>query len=64
MRVRELRRDLDLAQEARCADGLGVPASECLVIEDGELGIEAARRAGMPWVRVEAYAMPASLGAV
>ena len=48
----------------RCADGLGVPPSECLVIEDGELGIEAARRAGMPWVRVEAYAMPAALGAV
>jgi HAD superfamily hydrolase (TIGR01509 family) len=47
----------------RCAEGLGVPASECLVIEDGEFGIEAARRAGMPWVRVEAYAMSESLGA-
>src|SRR5688572_14779810 len=40
----------------RCADGLGVPAQDCLVIEDGELGIEAARRAGMDWVRVEAVA--------
>jgi HAD superfamily hydrolase (TIGR01509 family) len=38
----------------RCADGLGVHPSECLVIEDAELGIEAARRAGMDWVRVEA----------
>ncbi|HVZ35284.1 MAG TPA: HAD-IA family hydrolase, partial [Polyangiaceae bacterium] len=37
----------------RCAADLGVPPSECLVIEDGELGIEAARRAGMDWVRVE-----------
>jgi HAD superfamily hydrolase (TIGR01509 family) len=38
----------------RCADGMGVAPSDCLVIEDGELGIEAARRAGMDWVRVEA----------
>jgi HAD superfamily hydrolase (TIGR01509 family) len=38
----------------RCADGLRVPPSECLVIEDAEFGIEAARRAGMDWVRVEA----------
>lgn len=40
----------------RCADGLGVHPSQCLVIEDAELGIEAARRAGMDWVRVEALA--------
>jgi HAD superfamily hydrolase (TIGR01509 family) len=40
----------------RCAEGLGVSARDCLVIEDGELGIEAARRAGMDWVRVEAVA--------
>lgn len=40
----------------RCADGLRLPPAECLVIEDGELGIEAARRAGMDWVRVEALA--------
>ncbi|HTV19274.1 MAG TPA: HAD-IA family hydrolase [Polyangiaceae bacterium] len=40
----------------RCADGMGVAPSDCLVIEDGELGIEAARRAGMDWVRVEAVA--------
>jgi HAD superfamily hydrolase (TIGR01509 family) len=40
----------------RCAEGLGVAAKDCLVIEDGELGIEAARRAGMDWVRVEAVA--------
>lgn len=38
----------------RCAELLGVPARSCLVIEDGELGIEAARRAGMDWARVEA----------
>jgi HAD superfamily hydrolase (TIGR01509 family) len=38
----------------RCADGLGVAPAECLVIEDAEFGIEAARRAGMDWVRVEA----------
>lgn len=40
----------------RCADGLRLPPDQCLVIEDGELGIEAARRAGMDWVRVEALA--------
>lgn len=37
----------------RCAEGLGVAPGDCLVIEDGELGIEGARRAGMDWVRVE-----------
>ena len=35
---------------------MGVAPRDCLVIEDGELGIEAARRAGMDWVRVEAIA--------
>jgi HAD superfamily hydrolase (TIGR01509 family) len=40
----------------RCADAMGVLPQRCLVIEDGELGIEAARRAGMDWVRVEAIA--------
>jgi HAD superfamily hydrolase (TIGR01509 family) len=40
----------------RCADGLALRPEQCLVIEDGELGIEAARRAGMDWVRVEALA--------
>jgi HAD superfamily hydrolase (TIGR01509 family) len=38
----------------RCAERLGHSPKDCLVIEDGELGIEAARRAGMDWVRVEA----------
>jgi HAD superfamily hydrolase (TIGR01509 family) len=40
----------------RCAERLGHAPQDCLVIEDGELGIEAARRAGMDWVRVEAIA--------
>jgi HAD superfamily hydrolase (TIGR01509 family) len=40
----------------RCAEGLGVKPSDCLVIEDAEFGIEAARRAGMDWARVEALA--------
>jgi HAD superfamily hydrolase (TIGR01509 family) len=38
----------------RCAEGLGVAPERCLVVEDGELGLEAARRAGRDWVRVEA----------
>lgn len=40
----------------RCAAGMQVAPEDCLVIEDGELGIEAARRANMDWVRVEAIA--------
>lgn len=40
----------------RCADAMGVKPADCLVIEDGALGIEAARRAGMDWVKVEAVA--------
>jgi HAD superfamily hydrolase (TIGR01509 family) len=39
-----------------CAEGMGIPARDCLVIEDGALGIEAARRAGMDWVKVETLA--------
>lgn len=31
---------------------MGIPSSECLVFEDGTLGVEAARRAGMDWVFV------------
>lgn len=36
-----------------CAERMGIAPSDCLVLEDGELGIEAARRAGMNWVRVQ-----------
>lgn len=31
---------------------IGVPANRCIVYEDSDLGIEAARRAGMKWVDV------------
>jgi beta-phosphoglucomutase-like phosphatase (HAD superfamily) len=34
------------------AERMGVPPSQCLVFEDADLGIEAARRAGMASVRV------------
>jgi HAD superfamily hydrolase (TIGR01509 family) len=34
------------------AERMGVPAQQCLVFEDAELGIEGARAAGMAWVRV------------
>lgn len=36
------------------AERMGVPPSECVVFEDGEMGFEAARRAGMALVRVSA----------
>jgi HAD superfamily hydrolase (TIGR01509 family) len=37
-----------------CATRMRLDAASCLVIEDGDLGIEAAERAGMDWVRVGA----------
>jgi HAD superfamily hydrolase (TIGR01509 family) len=40
----------DLFLEA--ARRLGVPPEVCIVYEDADLGIEAARRAGMRWVDV------------
>lgn len=40
------------------ADELQVPAARCLVFEDGELGIEAARAAGMRWIDVRPLISP------
>lgn len=36
-----------------CAERMGVVPEQCLVFEDGVLGIEAARAAGMGWVAVD-----------
>lgn len=36
----------------KCAAAVGVAPLRCLVIEDGEMGIQAAQAAGMAWVRV------------
>ncbi len=36
----------------RCAELMGVPAAECLVFEDAELGFQAAKNAGMDFVDV------------
>ena len=50
--------DPDVFLEA--ARRLGVPPPACRVYEDSDLGIEAARRAGMRWVDVRTlYAHPA-----
>ena len=37
---------------------LGVPAARCRVYEDSDLGIEAARRAGMTWIDVRTVHRP------
>lgn len=37
---------------------MGVPAGDCLVFEDSDLGIEAARRAGMEWIDVRSFFQP------
>ena len=40
---------------------LGVPPAKCRVYEDSDLGIEAARRAGMQWVDVRSLHTPRRL---
>lgn len=35
-----------------CAERMKLSPKDCLVLEDGQLGIEAAERAGMDWARV------------
>jgi HAD superfamily hydrolase (TIGR01509 family) len=40
---------------------LGVPPQGCLVWEDSDLGIEAARRAGMDWIDVRSFHQPRRL---
>ena len=37
---------------------LNVPPAECVVYEDSDLGIEAAKRAGMEWIDVRAFHTP------
>jgi HAD superfamily hydrolase (TIGR01509 family) len=37
----------------KCAELMGVPPEQCLVFEDGELGLVAARAAGMGWVAID-----------
>ena len=46
--------DPDVFLEA--ARRLGVPAGACVVFEDTDIGVEAARRAGMMWVDVRGLA--------
>ena len=43
---------------------LGVPAAHCRVYEDSDLGIEAARRAGMSWVDVREFHRPRRITAI
>lgn len=36
-----------------CAEQLGVAPEECIVLEDGDPGVQGAIRAGMGWVRID-----------
>ena len=49
----------DPDQYLEAARQLGVMPQGCVVWEDSDLGIEAARRAGMQWVDVRAFNQPA-----
>ena len=40
------------------ADRLGVNPEKCVVWEDSDLGVEAARRAGMQWIDVRGFHQP------
>ena len=42
----------------RAAALIGVAPGNCLVYEDGDLGLEAARRAGMGWIDVRPWYLP------
>jgi beta-phosphoglucomutase family hydrolase len=42
----------------KAAEQIGVRPEECLVYEDGDLGIEAAKRAGMAWIDVRPWYLP------
>jgi len=37
------------------AQRMGVPPEACCVLEDSELGIQAAETAGMGWIRIPVY---------
>lgn len=41
---------------------LGVRPERCVVWEDSDLGLEAARRGGMAWIDVRAFHLPARVG--
>jgi len=43
------------------ARALGVPPDRCVVVEDAEVGVEAARRAGMPSIGVSASRLAADM---
>jgi beta-phosphoglucomutase family hydrolase len=42
----------------RCAELMNVPPEDCIVFEDGELGMKAARAAGMQLIDVKPYLHP------
>jgi HAD superfamily hydrolase (TIGR01509 family) len=41
---------------------LGARPERCVVWEDSDLGLEAARRGGMAWIDVRAFHLPARVG--
>ena len=39
----------------KCSTILGVSPKDCIVFEDGDFGIEAAKKANMPWIDIRDY---------
>jgi beta-phosphoglucomutase-like phosphatase (HAD superfamily) len=54
--------DIESLPFLEAARRLGARPERCVVWEDSDLGLEAARRGGMAWIDVRAFHLPARVG--